>query len=112
MSRPSSPYGGSSSTIQPITSGAFAGLMADLRLQPDELMDDLRVSPPPELALLLAWPLFAHALAAIWSVGLFEGLLAFLVLPVLAVAFHLDDRWTRTLLLLTLGLPGPLLLLL
>lgn len=111
MSRPPSLSGGSSSTIQPISSGAFAGLLADLRIQPDQLLADLTIAPPPELALLLAWPLFAHALAMIWGVGAFEGLLAFLVLPVFAVAYHVEDRWTRALLLLSLGLPGPLLLL-
>ncbi len=86
-------------------------MLADLRIQPDEFFADLRVSPPPELGLLIAWPLFGYAIAAIWGVGVFDGLLAFLVVPVLAVAYNMPDRWTRVLLLLSLGLPGPLLML-
>jgi hypothetical protein len=112
MPRPPSPSGLSSSAIRPATSGVFAGLLADFRIRPDELVDDLRVSPPPEVALLLAWPLFAKALALMHDLALFDSLLAFLILPVLATAARIEDRWTQAMLLCALGLPGPMLLLL
>lgn len=112
MPRPPSPAGLSSATIHPAGSGVFAGLLADLRIRPDEFWTDLRAAPPPELGLLLAWPAFAWALLQIHPVSALDAALAFAVLPALAASARLADPWTRATLLVSLGLPGPLLLLL
>lgn len=112
MPRPPSPSGLSHSAIQPMNSGVFAGLLADLNIRPDEFWTDLLRCPPPELALLLAWPLFAWALAWVHPIGGLEAILAWFVLPLLAIAANLSDRWTQATLVVGLGLPGPLLLLL
>ncbi len=109
MSRPSSPSGASQSIVRPASSGVFDGLIADLKIRPDEFLLDLRVSPPPELGLLLAWPLFAWALATIHELTVLDGSLTFLILPALALVSRLSDRWTQAMVLVSLGLPGPLL---